>query len=156
MALMNFGQFMDHDITLAEGQGLNCEPHKAKENPECINIHIPENDTIFRDRDVDFIELEREAPFKPMSFCKLVVRGHSNTITAYIDASNVYGSAEEVAASLRDPDGLLLDMKHPHGCHFKNLLPPLTEGFCPSKDPFEPCFLSGDLETMRIRVRKGQ
>lgn len=26
---VNFGQFMDHDITLAEGQGLNCEPHEA-------------------------------------------------------------------------------------------------------------------------------
>ena len=142
---MNFGQFMDHDITLAEAQGLNCEP--PTNNSECINIDIPSDDAIFRDREVDFIELERDAPHEPESDCKLVPREHVNTLTAYIDASNVYGSDEELADSLRRPDGGLRDMKHPHGCPFrnlKNLLPPQTEGFCTSKDPNRPCFVSGD------------
>lgn len=142
---MNFGQFLDHDITLAEAQGLNCEPPADKKNSECINIHIPKDDATFREREVDFIEMERDAPHVPVSHCKLVVREHSNTITAFIDASNVYGSTKQVADSLRAPDGLLLDMEHPHGCPFKNLLPAQTQGFCPSRDPNRPCFVTGDI-----------
>ena len=141
--VMNFGQFMDHDITLAEAQGLNCEP--PTKNPECINIEIPKDDDVFRDRDIDFIELERDAPHEPDSECKLVPREHVNTITAYVDASNVYGSEKELAESLRTHDGLLKDMKHPHGCPLKNLLPAQSpEVFCVSKDPLKPCFVTGD------------
>ena len=142
---MNFGQFMDHDLSLAEAQGVNCEPPEDEEEPECINIHIPKSDTIFRDRYIKFIEMEREAFIKPDSFCKLEVREHPNTITAYIDASNVYGSTDEIAESLRAADGLLLVMKHPHGCQFKNLLPAQVDGFCPTRNFFEPCFFSGDI-----------
>ena len=143
---MNFGQFMDHDITLAEAQGLNCEPHEYYVNPECINIEVPADDDTFRDRGVDFFEVERDAPHKPASECKLIQREHDNTITAYIDASNVYGSTKELADSLRGPDGTMLDMKHPYGCPLKNLLPPQApDEFCVSKDPNRPCFVSGDI-----------
>ena len=143
---MNFGQFMDHDTTLAKPQGLNCEPPTT--NPECINIEIPEDDATFRDRKVDIIEMERDALHEPSSFCKLVTREHINTLTAYVDASNVYGSTEEVATSVRvhpKDSALLKVMKHPDGKPFRNLLPPQTEeSGCPSLDPQRPCFLSGD------------
>ena len=143
---MNFGQFMDHDTTLAKPQGLNCEPPTT--NPECINIEIPEDDATFRDRKVDIIEMERDALHEPSSFCKLVTREHINTLTAYVDASNVYGSTEEVAKSVRVPkpdDAFLKVMKHPDGKPFRNLLPPQPEELpCPSLDPQRPCFLSGD------------
>ena len=142
---MNFGQFMDHDLSLAEAQGVNCEPPEDEEEPECINIHIPEEDKIFLDRNITFIEMEREAFIEPDSFCQLRVREHPNTITAYIDASNVYGSTDEIAEDLRAADGLLLVMKHPHGCQFKNLLPAQVDGFCPTRNFFEPCFFSGDI-----------
>ena len=142
---MNFAQFTDHDFTLAEAQGVNCEP--PTKNQECINIEIPKDDAIFRDREVDFIELEREAPSESDSFCKLVPREHTNTLTAYIDASNVYGSTQEVADSLRAPNGLLKVMEHPDGAKFMDLLPARTEipeTFCPSLDPKRPCFVAGD------------
>ena len=140
---MNWGQFMDHDLSLAEAQGIDCE--EEEENPECINIHIPEGDEAFRSRYIDFIELERDAPSNPSSNCQLQVREHPNTITAYIDASNVYGSDDELAISIRAPGGLMKTMKHPMGCPLKDLLPPQPpEIFCPSKDPNRQCFLSGD------------
>ena len=142
---MVFAQFMDHDLTLAQGQGINCEP--PTRNPECINIRIPIGDAIFRNREVDFIELERDAPSKSTSFCKLATREHTNTLTAYIDASNVYGSIEEVADSLRAPNGLLRVMEHPDGERFMDLQPARTEtpeSFCPSLDPNRPCFLAGE------------
>ena len=140
---MNFGQFMDHDTTLAKPQGLNCEPPTT--NPECINIEIPEDDATFREREVDIIEMERDAPHEPSSFCKLVAREHINTLTAYVDASNVYGSTKKVADSVRAEGGLLKVMKHPDGKTFGNLLPKQTMGFCPSLDPNRPCFLTGDI-----------
>ena len=142
---MNFAQFTDHDFTLAEAQGVNCEP--PTKNQECINIEIPKDDAIFRDREVDFIELERDAPSKPASFCKLAPREHTNALTAYIDASNVYGSSEEVADSLRAPNGLLKVMENPDGAKLMDLLPArneTTETFCTSLDPLRPCFVAGD------------
>ena len=134
---MNWGQFMDHDLSLAEAQGINCE--EEEENVECINIHIPEGDEAFESRDIEFIELERDAPIDPASNCGLHVREVGNTITAYIDASNVYGSEDELANSIRAPGGLMKTMKHPMGCPLKDLLPPQPpEIFCPSKDPNSP------------------
>lgn len=140
---MNWGQFMDHDITLAEFPGINCEP--PTDNPECVNIHIPENDTIFLDRDVEEFEVERDAIHKPEKVCKLAPREHTNVITTYIDASNVYGSSEEEEESLRAPDGLMKVVKPVQGCPLGDFLPPASlETFCPSLDPSTPCFLAGD------------
>lgn len=140
---MNWGQFMDHDITLAEFPGINCEP--PTDDPECINIHIPENDTIFRDRDVEEIEVERDAIHKPEKVCKLAPREHTNVITAWIDASNVYGSSEEEEELLRAPDGLMKVVKPVQGCPLGDFLPPASpEAFCPSLDPSTPCLLAGD------------
>ena len=140
---MNWGQFMDHDITLAQAQGINCE--EPTNNPECVNIHVPEDDVTFRARGVEFMEMEREQPHKPAEKCKLIPREHSNSITAYVDASNVYGSSEEEEEDLRAPGGLMRVMKHPHGCPLMNLLPAAHDDVpCVSKDPNRPCFLAGD------------
>ena len=140
---MNFGQFMDHDITLAEAQGLNCEPGNL--NPECINIEVPEDDDIFLDQGVNEFEFERDAPHKPLTKCTPITREHSNVITAYIDASNVYGSNDTLLEELRAADGRMLVMKPPHGCPLGNLLPELPpEERCVSRDPLRPCFHAGD------------
>ena len=140
---MNFGQFMDHDITLAEAQGLNCEPHNF--NPECINIEVPEDDAIFRDREITFFEFERDAPHKPNTNCTPIVREHSNMITAYVDGSNVYGSTTELLEELRAPDGRMLVMKPLHGCPLGSLLPAQPPDVaCESRDPNRPCFHAGD------------
>ena len=142
---MNFGQYIDHDVTLAEAQEANCEPPEADENPECINIDIPEGDTIFEERDVKFIEMEREAFVTPESKCQLTPREQINTITTYIDASNVYGSSAEVSEALRAPGGLMKVTKHPQDCTLQDLMPPDTEAPCITVDPFRPCFRSGDI-----------
>lgn len=142
---MNFGQYIDHDVTLAEAQEANCEPPEADENPECINIDIPEGDTIFEERDVKFIEMEREAFVTPESKCQLTPREQINTITTYIDASNVYGSSPEVSEALRAPGGLMKVTKHPQDCTLQDLMPPDTEAPCITVDPFRPCFRSGDI-----------
>ena len=140
---MSWGQFMDHDFTLAETQSVNCE--SSNSNIECINIEVPSDDATFRDRGVTFFQLERDAPHMPNTMCKLTPREHRNTLTAYIDASNVYGSTEEEENNLRASNGLLRIMEPRHGCPMKSLLPAqLPDQFCVSKDPNRPCFVAGD------------
>ena len=140
---MSWCQLVDHDVTLAEAQGLNCKTENH--NPECINLNISSDDITFRSREVDFIELERDAPHKPAAKCKLIPREQSNSITAFLDASTVYGSSGEEEKSLRAPGGLMRVMKHPDGCRLGNLLPAAHDDVpCVSKDPNRPCFLAGD------------
>jgi len=143
---MIWGQFLDHDITLALGTGINCE--LDTKDPECVNIEIPEDDDVFRNREVTFIEVERDAPFKPPHYCSLRPREHINRLTAFVDGSQIYGSEDELAENLKGNGGMLRDMQHPHGCPFKNLLPRQDpDVFCVSKDPNRPCFMSGDERT---------
>ena len=143
---MTWGQFLDHDVTLALATRMNCE--LDTEDPECVNIQIPENDNVFRDRDVKFIEVERDSPFEQPRFCSLRPREHVNVLTSFIDASQIYGSEENVTENLKGNGGTLRDMKHPHGCPFKNLLPRQDDdAICVSRDPNRPCFLSGDERT---------
>ena len=143
---MIWGQFLDHDIALALGTGINCE--LDTKDPECVNIEIPEDDDVFRKRKVTFIEVERDSPFKPRHYCSLRPREHVNRLTAFIDGSQIYGSEDELTENLKGNRGTLRDMKHPHGCPFKNLLPRQDpDVFCVSKDSKRPCFLSGDERT---------
>ena len=48
---MSWGQFLDHDITLALATGVNCE--LDNKDPECVNIKIPEDDDVFQKRKVN-------------------------------------------------------------------------------------------------------
>ncbi|GAB5389207.1 MAG: hypothetical protein Alpg2KO_21750 [Alphaproteobacteria bacterium] len=68
-------------------------------------------------------------------------REHVNIITSWIDASNVYGSEEELTEFLREGQGGR--MKVSHG----DLLPFNTEGFenAGDIDPDNPLFLAGDI-----------
>lgn len=143
---MIWGQFLDHDITLALATGINCELDNT--NPECVNVEIPEDDDVFRKRKVTFIEVERDSPFRPPNFCALRPREHVNRLTAFIDGSQIYGPEDKLAENLKGNGGQLRDMQHPHGCPFKNMLPKQDpDVFCVSKDPNRPCFMAGDDRT---------
>ena len=85
-------------------------------------------------------------PLKVKEECSPGPREHTNSITAFIDASNVYGSDEEEAEHLRAPDGTMRIMTARHGCPLGDLLPAQTDPEipCVSKDPNRPCFVAGD------------
>lgn len=142
---MNWGQFLDHDVTLAEEQKINCEAPNST-NPECFNIEVPSDDYVFRKRGVAFFKVIRDAPHEFKTECSPGPREHTNTITAFIDASNVYGSDDEEAEHLRAPDGRMRIMKPLYGCPLGDLLPAETdtEVPCVSRDPNRPCFDAGD------------
>lgn len=122
-----WGQFLDHDITLTPTNDL-IEP---------FNIEIPQGDPFFDPRATGREEMQMDR-----SFSESIdgVRQQVNEITAFVDASNVYGSDSERADALRAHDGTGR-LKVSDG----DLLPFNTEGLpnAPSADA-PNFFLAGD------------
>ena len=107
--LTQMGQFLDHDITLTlETEDVCCVDSLPKSDGDCFPISLPCGEPHFGGSE----GCEKVMEFKrSLAFCEktLRVREQMNGITAFIDASNVYGSSEEQSASLRsnDDDGKL-------------------------------------------------
>ena len=103
-----FGQFIDHDITLIKGDptepmAIAVPPCDEHFDPDCAGTSI--------------IPLSRSAQRSGTGTSLTNPREYSNSITSYIDASNVYGSDDERANYIRSfVDGKL---RMSHG----NLLP---------------------------------
>ena len=124
--LWQWGQFLDHDVDLTDG----ADP--AEEAP----IIVPPHDEHF-------------APGSTISFNRSIYdpetgtqnsRQQLNEISAWIDASNVYGSDEARATALRTMDGSG-KLKTSAG----NLLPFNTEGLPNAGGDSETLFLAGDV-----------
>ncbi|GMG83907.1 hypothetical protein LNKW23_31210 [Paralimibaculum aggregatum] len=92
--LWAWGQFIDHDITLTEGGDTEFAP-----------IAVPEGDAVFAEGGV--IVFSRVTPEEGTGEDSL--REYVNEVTAFLDASMIYGSDAETAEALRDGAYLLLD-----------------------------------------------
>ncbi|GFR67251.1 peroxidase [Elysia marginata] len=105
----------------------------TNEQPECFNIPIPQDDEYFTDRNC--MPLVRSTTTDVNG-----VAEQSNSLTAYIDGSMVYGSSAEHMAELRDSDGgRLKDVvtrRHSY-------LPPAVDAAC-RNETGEHCFEAGD------------
>lgn len=103
--VMQFGQFLDHDITLTpKNEELNCCTRNNLD-PKCFVIPIPPRDRFYSwvNLTATCMNLVRSTPV-----CQSSIRQQYNDITSFVDASNVYGSDKEHAAVLRTyQDGLL-------------------------------------------------
>jgi hypothetical protein len=125
-----WGQFLDHDITLSLTSELESE-----EAP----IPVPADDLLFDPTGsgtatIDFSRSE----FDPLTGTDADnPRQQLNDITAYIDASNVYGSDSERAAALRADDGR---MKVSDG----DLMPFNVDGLPNAMGTSDTFFLGGD------------
>jgi hypothetical protein len=130
--LWQWGQFLDHDIDLTDG----IDP------PEPANIAVPLGDPFFDPnstgtQEIAFnraiYDLETGTDFNNP-------REQENEITAWIDASNVYGSDEVRANALRTLDGTGR-LKISDG----NLLPFNTDGLANAGGDSAELFLGGDV-----------
>lgn len=95
--LWQWGQFIDHDVDLTDGT----------DPPEPVDILIPEGDAFF-DPDgtgAETMPFNRSIYDHESGTAAANPRQQVNEITAWIDASNVYGSDAERAAALREDDG---------------------------------------------------
>jgi len=130
--LWQWGQFLDHDIDLTDG----ADP------AEPANIEVPSGDPFFDPDDTDdqVIEFNRSIYNQSSGTSTDNPRQQLNEISAWIDASNVYGSDEERANALRTNDGTG-KLKTSEG----NLLPFNTEGLPNAGGPSFTLFLAGDV-----------
>ncbi|XP_075450672.1 myeloperoxidase [Ascaphus truei] len=152
LMFMQWGQWIDHDLDLAPEtparstflQGVDCDVSCVRE-PPCFPLRIPPNDP--RIRNNDCIPLFRSSPA-----CKKgsPVREQMNILTSYIDASQVYGSTNQLATLLRNNANQLGLMAVNNRCTDNGLpyLPFNTakEDVClqTNKTSGLPCFLAGD------------
>ena len=143
--MMVWGQFHDHDITLTPLAKVDCHDVcvNSDEHLNCFPIPTPNDD--FRDC----------MPFTRSSTNCMggtpVRRDQVNAITAFTDASMVYGSDNDLAEKLRGEDGLLRINEQFSSPTGKSYMPfmegPTTCQQNPNKpegEPDIPCFLAGD------------
>ena len=127
-----WGQFIDHDIDLTEGT----------DPAELFPIQIPSGDPYFdpHSTGTQIMDLNRSAYDPASGTTPTNPRQQLNQITAYIDASMVYGSDPVRAAVLRTNDGTGR-LKTSLG----NLLPFNTDGLPNAGGPDPTLFVAGDV-----------
>ena len=74
--------------------------NRLVQHPECFPIEIPSNDPFFSKHGQRCMNFVRSMPAPQLS-CTFGYGEQMNQITHFLDGSNVYGSDEEDAASLR-------------------------------------------------------
>ncbi|XP_047106680.1 uncharacterized protein LOC124775853 [Schistocerca piceifrons] len=152
LMFMQFGQLLDHDLTHTPvnkgfvGESiLDCQPCDAMKtvHPECFPIPVPEGDPYFPKVNITTgkamcIPVTRSMPGQ----LTLGYREQLNQVTAYIDASFVYGSDVCDANALRTFTGGKMNVtKNPN--RGKPLLPQITT-HPECKSTTKICFRAGD------------
>ncbi|KAJ3603643.1 hypothetical protein NHX12_028388 [Muraenolepis orangiensis] len=167
--LTMFGQWTDHDLTFTPhvpvirsfNDGIDCAKTCDVTEP-CFPIPFPEDDRrILKNPDIKCMTFFRSAAACGSGntgylFGGRAVRQQMNTLTAFIDAGQVYGSDAGLAIKLRDltNDKGLLRVNSMYNDSGRELLPftSMMDNTCSNraritgvKDAKEvPCFLAGD------------
>ncbi|GJQ72253.1 hypothetical protein Trydic_g3344 [Trypoxylus dichotomus] len=154
LMLMQWGQFLDHDITLtATSRAFNssvpscCLPGNAGflppefMHPECMPIEIPHDDWFLSRFGTRCMEFIRSAPATRIN-CDLGWREQINQVTSYIDGSMIYGSDVRRSESLRTFRGGILQYGR-RGSHSNPPDPPDGE-ICRTGAISISCFIGGD------------
>ena len=112
--LMQWGQFLDHDLTHTVqaaslnrfSNGIACKDSCTNEQP-CFPIEVMPNDTLRTYLPNKCMEFVRSAAVCGSGETSLITnkihqREQVNQLTAFIDASNVYGSNDQDAFDIRE------------------------------------------------------
>ncbi|XP_061118646.1 eosinophil peroxidase-like [Conger conger] len=154
-----FGQWIDHDVTFTPhspsmrsfSDGVNCEETCRKVNP-CFPIEIPKGDPRFG-RNSRCFPFFRSAP---ACRWRSNVREQINSLTAFLDAGQVYGSENMLARELRNLTSRcgLLRVNQRFSDRGRELLPfsTMDPSMCATRRritnnprlPEVPCFIAGD------------
>ena len=146
--VMQWGQFLDHDLDLGPEIEEECESCIFTE--VCEPIRVPPTDPKFglgTEQNADCLEFRRAVPVcKPGTKVTLEPREQVNDLTSFIDGSMIYGSNREQERAVRlFSRGLLKTSPPPPGSR-QRLMPrrsPSTE-FIQCRER-EDCFVCGDI-----------
>jgi peroxidase len=144
--VFRLGQFLDHDISFTPEDEASDEEESnpCERTSHTAPIPIPANDPFYDPKARLCLPFTRSLPqMEPNSHKKgpKVVRQQINDITAFIDASNVYGSTKEIADKVREPGSAFLRTT----LNNNEVLLPLRQGNetgCVT--PQTVCFRAGD------------
>ncbi|XP_046342548.2 peroxidase-like [Haliotis rufescens] len=151
--VMQWGQFLDHDITNTpiergtDGAAITCCEDDVKRETlsaalnltarhQCFNIAVPPGDRRFNRTCLNFVRSVQVANTN----CGIIPAEQMNQLTAYIDASQVYGSTEEEQHELRADTGGLLRTSSDN----PELLPRNSATDCVTSAKPNFCFRAGD------------
>jgi len=112
---MQYGQFLDHDITLTPEPELECCDKRLADSPRCANIRLDGDDFIDLAADEIYqagqptnqtcISFSRSDPACDTGVGRQPgtedVREQLNSISAFVDGSNIYGSSKLFTNKLR-------------------------------------------------------
>lgn len=159
LMLMQWGQFVDHDITLAattpmitpHGTNIDCCNRRLLtdprfKHPACISVLLPDLDPFYSRHKVGCMNLVRNAPSPPIG-CRLRAREQLNQLTHFIDGSMVYGNDEQQGLALRLFRGGLLKSSLINGNEFLPFDGRLGEGCILPHEGIRRgmrCFVAGD------------
>ncbi|XP_013400047.1 peroxidase isoform X2 [Lingula anatina] len=158
LAVMTFGQFLDHDLDLTPITKLIRDGNKTAkvvcgadncatgdgDLAACSPVKVLPGDPVAGAKSCfKFVRSSTIA----LEECRVGPREQPNVITAYLDLSLVYGNKEEEAQSLRDEDasrGKLKMLTHPFNPSLKPLLPTRDFDMCKNANDIVKCFKTGD------------
>lgn len=159
LMLMQWGQFIDHDISLAattpmltpQGTSIDCcNRHLLSDprfkHPACISILLPDLDPFYSRFRVGCMNLVRNAPSPPIG-CRLRAREQLNQLTHFLDASMIYGNDEPQAMGLRQFHGGLLKSSRINGAEFLPFDGRIGDGCILPREGLRRgmrCFVAGD------------
>ena len=150
-AFMQWGQFIDHDLTgtatsrSQSGQSIRCcgpefDADASLIHPSCFAIKVPKDDPFYSQFNRQCISFVRSAAAVRPG-CSLGPREQLNQLTAYIDGGMVYGKTDNSAASLRTFTGGLLRSSTIDGNEFL----PQSKSTCSiPRERNQFCFQAGD------------
>ncbi|XP_074513625.1 eosinophil peroxidase-like [Sebastes fasciatus] len=166
-----FGQWTDHDMTFTPhspvirsfNTGIDCEKSCERTEP-CFPIQIPRNDPRFGRNSEECIPFFRSSAACGSGntghvFGASTVRQQMNSLTAFIDAGQVYGADDVKARFLRNltSDKGLLRVNSQYEDNGRELLPfaPMASSICANRARIikdvnaveVPCFVAGDERT---------
>ncbi|XP_046655289.1 peroxidasin-like [Daphnia pulicaria] len=149
---MQWGQFLDHDLTkitqftIAGGccDGGRFGNVTANPNPECLYILVPNNDPTYTN--ANCINMIRSNFGLYLNGSTPTAREQVNSLTHWIDGSQIYGSSNATAQSLRNTTSKrgLMNVSLQNG----KVLLPLTNTCCSDNTTTcaeaASCFVAGD------------
>ncbi|XP_063827082.1 peroxidase-like [Ostrinia nubilalis] len=113
-------------------------------NDKCIPITVPETDAFYRYYGVKCLNFVRSIT-TPRDDCSLGYAEQMNTVTSFLDGSNIYGSDKKLASKLRSKRGGRLKEGY-KDYNKRGFLPTADDktAMCDLRNISEPCYLAGD------------
>ncbi|CAG9859302.1 unnamed protein product [Phyllotreta striolata] len=160
LLLMQFGQFISHDIsqgldfTYGNGSAISCcNKDGTKSLPidsrhfACMPIYLPKTDSFYAGYNQRCMNFVRTV-LAPREDCTLGYSQQMNKVTHFLDGSTIYGSSADQTAQLRTFEGGKLKTFNDYG---RELLPlAKNKDACLSNEEGMACFESGDTRTNQM------